>query len=601
MKIYRRLVAYSLFLIVLPLIMMSAIMFARTRRLTENETVATYGHVIDVYLTSVAHKARAYEMVMQQLMVNETLGRVLLHEGEIDQAYLGLGRDLTNEIARLMSGEMRREVHLVSVYTDNLRAAVASGNVVLQDSALEPARAELLSVQNWAQRPVTRATTTPGLRLSTITMLGPVLNYDPASLFRRIAAIQLDILAEAYFDNAMPSDDSPREVGVYVYSDAGKSVYSRGIEGVAAADVWQTMTGADRGGAEYQVATYGGLPFFVIESERTELGLRYAFVFPMGEFRQRLATIILQTLLSFGVGVALFAGISIALTKPYNERLRRLIEKISAIRDGALRDEPPIGGSDEISLVDSHLTSMVVRLRQLIKTVYEEELMLKEAQLTALESQITPHFLFNTLELINSIATVYDNEEICVITEKLGRILRYNIASNASHWTSLRDEVSIVRDYLGVYQLRYEGTCLVEIDVDRNAQETMVPRFILQPLMENSLIHGFANRSGSKKIGLSACLLDDELELVIRDNGAGMDGEQKQELEALMQRAVAEAHPLSKRDGRIGIMNVYLRLVLTYGDDFRMSFESEKGLGTEVRIVLPVRRPEATRVQSADR
>jgi len=291
--------------------------------------------------------------------------------------------------------------------------------------------------------------------------------------------------------------------------------------------------------------------------------------------------------------VAIFIFISINLTMPYKKRLGLLIEKINTIKRGDLSSDSLIGGADEIGLVDGHLNEMVSRLRELLATVYKEEIELKEARLTALESQMNPHFLFNTLEVINSIAEVYGNQRICSITERLGRMLRYSLDSSSPHLAPLEDEFANVRDYLAIYEVRFEGSFGSNLRMDPDCPKALVPRFILQPLAENSIRHGFADTPSGARLSISAAREGESLRIDVEDNGAGMDEARLRELEQFMSETIANRNVHPKRGAHIGLKNVFSRLELTYHENFRMSIDSEKGAGTRITIIMPIRTMEA--------
>jgi sensor histidine kinase YesM len=534
---------------------------------------------------------------MEHLMTSDAIAGIVANRARIDPGFLQAGKAFDVSIRGLQSREMQEEVYLVSIYSDNPRAVVVSDYFVPYTHVSAADLDELVNIREHALEPVYRVAQTPGLGKKVVSIFGPALGFDSDRLFDRAAVIQIDVDAFEFLTNAMPNDYSRPGFGIYVFAEDGEPVFARPVAGKESADLWAEIeTGVSAGEDAVVIRDRAG---FILRPSERVLGLSYAFVFPMSELRDKLSSTLLQMVFLYFVVVGVFVLISISLTRPYNRRLRKLIGRITAIKRGDLRDESPIGGNDEIGLVDGHLSEMVVRLRELLRTVYEEELELKEAQLTALESQINPHFLFNTLELINSIATVHDNEEICAITENLGRMLRYNLNSASSHWATLEEEFANVRDYLSIYQFRFDGSFAVDLQVDPNALQTQVPRFILQPLVENSIKHGFADSPRGRELSMSARLEKDSLCLVIHDNGVGMDEAQQEDLNVFMREAVSNRHLHPKRGERIGLKNVFMRLLLTHGEDFSMRIDTETGKGTRVTILTPIRTARVDHVQTA--
>lgn len=598
-KIYRKVIVYSVLLITLPLLSLSTVLYFRTRRTAEEELVDSYRKIVDVYYNNLLHKSEAYDDLMEHLVTSGSLNAIVTGDGPIDPAYLAAGKAFDEDLGRWLASNMREEVYLISIYSENPQAVVVSDHVVEYTYAASPVLWEIAAVRANPSEIIYRVNRTPGLGRVVVSIFGPALGNDPATLFRRSAVIQVDVLALEFLTNAMPNDHREPEFGVYVFGEAGTPVFSRPVADTEPPDVWAMLQ--DDAGAESETMVTRSKDSFVLLLPEAILGLRYAFVFPVVELHEKLSASLLQMGLLSLVVVGVFVVASVGLTRPYKERLSRLIAKIGAVKQGDLRNDQPMGGVDEIGLVDGHLSEMVTRLRELLKTVYEEEIELKDAQLTVLESQINPHFLFNTLEHINSIAEVHGDDAVCTITEMLGRMLRYNLDSSSSHWATVEEEFANVRDYLSIYQIRFGDTFSVHLDVDSAAIKTHVPRFILQPLVENSMKHGFADSPQGGELRLSVRVAEDTLRLVVEDNGVGMSKQQEEEFHTFMRLAVSDRHLHPKRGERIGLKNVFMRLLLTHGETFKMSIETRAGGGTRIALDTPVRTPETRHVQAAHR
>ena len=215
----------------------------------------------------------------------------------------------------------------------------------------------------------------------------------------------------------------------------------------------------------------------------------------------------------------------------------------------------------------------------------------KQTELTALQSQINPHFLYNTLETIRGQALLDDNEEIARMTEALGAFFRYSISRKGTLVT-LRDELANINNYMLIQRYRFNNRFSLEIVVDEEdeaAYECMVPRLIIQPVVENAIFHGLEDMDENGKVTIEIMLTEETLILMISDNGKGIP---EDELERLNERIHSGDKKLLEMQGgthRTGIAlpNIDRRLRLLYGDGYGVNVYSTLGQGTDVEILIP--------------
>lgn len=194
---------------------------------------------------------------------------------------------------------------------------------------------------------------------------------------------------------------------------------------------------------------------------------------------------------------------------------------------------------------------------------------LSEARLQALKMQIHPHFLFNTL---NSISALIDEQPVEArrVLAQLGDLLRATLRSEASHVVSLKDEVALVRDYLGIEQIRFDDRLAVTTEIDPAAYRAAVPSFLLQPLVENAIRHGIGRRERGGRLWLSAKRINGRLVIHVQDDGDGFDGE-------------------SGPGEGIGLSNIRNRLRELYGPEQSLVLRAREGGGVDARVELPFR------------
>lgn len=241
--------------------------------------------------------------------------------------------------------------------------------------------------------------------------------------------------------------------------------------------------------------------------------------------------------------------------------------------------------NDEMGQLAKSFNAMASKIKRLIEEDYKSKILLQETEYSFLRAQINPHFLYNTLDSISWLASMDGNKKISRISVALGRILRWSI-SNTGNVVPLKDEVSNLEDYLTIQKLRYGDNLNYQIHIDEELLQLTVPKMILQPLVENSLIHGLEEINGEKKLTITAQRMENHLNIIIKDNGVGMTQDRiKEVLADKIQNTSATYHG-------VGVYNVYKRIQMMYGEKYGLEIISEPGLGTQVIIKIPVEKQE---------
>ncbi len=277
--------------------------------------------------------------------------------------------------------------------------------------------------------------------------------------------------------------------------------------------------------------------------------------------------------------------ISIQITRP----IKRLFERMKNVQSLDFNAKKTDYGKGEIAIIGQKFEHMVMEINTLIQDVYVSNLKQREAELKELQSRINPHFLYNTLQLVKAEAVFGNNREVSAIVTSLGEMLRYPMY-NLDAPVSLEEELNYVRYYLEIYSRRFKGKLQYEIQVADRWLTCTMPKLVLQPIVENCIIHGFENMSRSGTILITADGDDDRFSIVIRDNGQGMAASSLKMLQQqLSGQAPAEPKESSKASDKsgIGLSNVNERIKLKFGSEHGIFLDSSEGEWTEVRIDLP--------------
>jgi len=223
----------------------------------------------------------------------------------------------------------------------------------------------------------------------------------------------------------------------------------------------------------------------------------------------------------------------------------------------------------------------------------------KRVEYTALQSQINPHFLYNTLESIRSRALLDDNTEIASMTEILSKFFRYCI-SNGERLIKIREEINHIRNYYYIQKYRFEERMNMDIEIESDElNDLYIPKMSLQPLVENAMIHGLEKIAGDGKIIMRVMNTKKKVLIMIEDNGAGMNPEQLERLNDRLQSQFVNASSQKGSHNGIALSNVNARIKLGFGPEYGIHYRSIEGRGTQAILTLP-RIDEFARVKYSD-
>ncbi len=240
---------------------------------------------------------------------------------------------------------------------------------------------------------------------------------------------------------------------------------------------------------------------------------------------------------------------------------------------------------DEIGVLYRCYENMLKQINQLIEEKYVSEIQFLKSRLRNLMSQINAHFIFNTLENINCLAQIENNQQIVTMSKSLGDMLRYSIEYERDE-EKLKTEVMHIRQYINIQEIRFGNQIQVDLDISEELLEAKVLKCMLQPVVENAIEHGLAGQEMPWEISIKAIRENGRLMIQVKDNGSGMDDE------TLIQVRERIYHPDSiSEDARyssIGLSNIHKRIQLLYCEKFGLAIDSRPGEGVTVTMTLPL-------------
>lgn len=268
---------------------------------------------------------------------------------------------------------------------------------------------------------------------------------------------------------------------------------------------------------------------------------------------------------------------SIRFSRRITEPIDALAAKAQKLGEGDFSVTPILTNSAELQTLDKGFDEMVGRINRLMEQQMADQKYLHRAELELLQAQINPHFLYNTLDSIVILAENHRDEDVVQMVTSLSVFFR-NSLNKGRDIITLRAERDQVTSYLQIQQIRYSDILHYSIELPEELLDYVVPKLVLQPLVENALYHGTKNKRGAGTILITGESQGEDILLQVKDDGAGMDEEQVRALQAGVYQ---------DRHTGLGLVNVHKRIQLYCGEGYGLSFESTLGKGTTVSVLLP--------------
>lgn len=277
------------------------------------------------------------------------------------------------------------------------------------------------------------------------------------------------------------------------------------------------------------------------------------------------------------VAVALLISNLVSRTITYP--IQRLRNSMAKVQEGDFSSaDIEVSTENEVGSLTKSFNVMTHRIEELMEQNVHEQEEKRKSEMKALQSQINPHFLYNTLDSIIWMAEGKKNEEVVLMTASLARLLRQTISNEEEH-VPIGREVEYVRSYLTIQKMRYKDKLEYQIDVLPSITGVPIIKLVLQPIIENAIYHGLKYKESKGLLVVKGYERGENVVLEVIDNGVGMDAETLEH--------IFEQHKVNYHSNGVGVYNVQKRLKLYYGNDYGITYRSEKGVGTTATITIP--------------
>lgn len=337
-------------------------------------------------------------------------------------------------------------------------------------------------------------------------------------------------------------------------------------------------------------------------SKNDEYGFVTVGIIPLDELNKGINRITQMVLAAGSICLLVTILLTVLSTTRFSKRLQDVQQRIKEIQTGNLTAKPVMGQNDEVALIARNLNLMSKRLDEYIKREFvldlrrkDSELKQKTAELYALQSQINPHFLYNTLEAIRMKALSSRDTETGQMIKILAKLFRSSIKEEMI--ITIREEMKYCQSLLELYYIRFQGRLDIVFDVEENILDYAVFRHMLQPIIENSIAHSNDLSKDNNVITVRGRQSGEYIVIAVSDNGQGMDEERL----ATVTEQLNQPHAYVA--GSIGLQNVESRIKLLFGEDCGIGIASRKGIGTEVTVTIKAKSKEELKdyVQDTDR
>ncbi|MFP4974479.1 sensor histidine kinase [Paenibacillus sp. CN-4] len=597
-----RLTVSFILLFLLSFVTLSVVLINESRQILRSnietsakEMMEEYALYLDMVHTQISDLASLVFNSEVTARWAETAGDPAIPAGEKMLSHIGMSRFLTRTTNSYTS------VSGVTLYRQD-GLWVGGDNLVMEDDTFKQEKwyADLLEHRKrWVPSHTDPVEVRQNNLHPVIGMVMPVGSFDIASA--RVL-MKVNVKTE-YFLKPLNRIRLGQTGGIFLLDEDGTPLLSEQSDPKHAhvLKALEPIRRAGQKGGVLDVRDAGGKPDIVIYKKLPKTNWLLVGVVQEKElyaelFRLRNSIMVIASLLLV-LSLVLASVLSSSITKP----LSRLVSAMRHVQRGdfsyaEMRIPPQETVRSEIGYVTGTFRNMVVRLRSHIQTEFELKLLRQQAEYKALLMQINPHFLFNTLELMSSLAMQKRTEDNVTVIEDLGRMMRYSLRIS-DDVVLLEEELGYVEHYLSILKIRFGSRLKIGLTREEGLERLTTIKFILQPLIENAVKYSLAAGTEAR-VSISARRADGRLHLSVTDNGPGIGEELKL---SLMER-LHSPNPddvLAGRNGHIGLGNVLARCRLYYGELFQVAVEPGIGGGTRIVLSLP-EQEEKTHVPSDD-
>lgn len=574
-RIFTQLVVFTLLISLIPTLSITSFLFYKLENMVKTELSNSYLQMTSQYIKNIDEKLTQYQYSLDVIADNTVILEALVNQTE--SPYIK-GEQISSEVTKSLLLDRQKEIRNCMLYSDIDEYPVYGKRAsMVKEAGHEEWFLQERAIKEGGFSYISSAGNVPVLSFVKNIEDVNIHNYEK----KQLGFLKLDLYMDLIFRPAATANEGDSSYEVIVFSDDNKILYSSAPGKNFLLNTWL--------GSQDTSELING---FTIKQEHLNgCSLNVLLLFDSHQLKakqQAVRQMVLPIMLCVTLLILFWSWL---YSRNFSARVGCLVQKFHTAETGDLNIYGPIAGNDEIAELDRQFSHMLGKLDSLIQKNYIRELENKKAQLKNLQLQINPHFLYNTLETISSMAAVKQVFDICDICQKLGEIFRYNLGKNYGEFVTVAQELGHVQNYIFIIKKRYGNRFEVFYNISIDTDNAMTLRFILQPIVENAILHGLVKQTTTGTLELSVWEEEDSLMIRVEDDGVGMDIQKVEELN----RSIHVADNLTKTGLNIGIRNVNQRIKLACGDQYGITIKSTLHYGSQFDIRLPlIRKGEQT-------
>mgnify|MGYP000120864994 FL=1 len=578
LRLSMKLTILMIFLIAITVLSVSMLFQSKFDSLLSQEMENSSKQLVNQYIEDINYKFKFHENVLRGIVINDYVQEVI-NTGNDDSMEV-ISATVAEEINEVLFNKIPDDVYDITLYDAD--EAFISDNKYL-DSLSHVKEEEW--VQTFYQKQYFYEYffhSTGEMGFTQLSILFPIQNYKSKESNTVNGVLKVDLFPDRIFKSTITDMDSDERKTFFVIDQDGQIVYSNNNSKIPyTQDILNQYYQIGLTRIDDPNKNHAG--FYQI-SEDFAQNFKVVFFFSDREIHSRTTELVRFILTSMSLVILLLIFIAIQLSSTFTRRIQLLVDKMNDVKEGNIELLDTVEGYDEIGEMGQHFNDMIRRIQQLIDENYIQKLEKQEAEFKALQSQINPHFIFNTLETINATAYIGGCTDTAEISTRLGQILRYSIGSQQA-FVALESELKNVIDYIEIQKYRFGDQFTFRRNIHPKYLKTSMLKLTLQPLVENAILHGFKDFRGEGIIDITAVEEDLALTIIVSDNGVGMDQETCKNLNEYLNRKEYKIHQEKRRS--IGLQNVHKRLQIAFGNAYGIRIVSEKDRGTKVILKVP--------------
>lgn len=578
MSIRTKLLILFTCLIILPLIVLTAVVYNRSAAVILNQSLEAASRMLDQAFISTSYQVERMRRVAIFLSTDAEILSILTEGGRGQ----GMGEQLDDY-------NTLRETIDTATWNGELTSlrVYAASSAIYTSERYRIYDLDSIRGETWFETSSNRVVGPPVLRDGGTVTVGAgsdvhvislaMLIRDPRALDRIVAAISADV-ARHEFDLILSNNILTPGAAVAIESSSSAIVASVGLseDGPVSPDSYHHLSGGPDG-----IAVVGGE--YIVGIRSAESGVfRLVSIVPLSEVLQGSRRLRNEVLVIAAAISLVAASAGLVATTRMSGRIHALSAAMASVEDGTLSARVDTDSSDELGQLQHGFNLMTDRLEALVQERFESGRRTKLAEIKALQSQINPHFLYNSLDLVAWMSYVQGATEINKLARDLARFYKLSLRGGED-FVPVREEIEHAKVYATIENTRYDQAVRLEVDVNPAAADCTVPKLIVQPLVENAFQHGIRekpDRSGCVRI--RAVADSATVTIVVEDDGVGFDP-------VAIERALT--HDEANSAGGYGLYNINERLRLTYGSPFGVHLSRVDGTVTRATIIVPISTP----------